>query len=421
MRAGSHGSSWKGRGRGWIVLGTISALLGIAGCGGGDEWKPSPAPAPVVTAVLPGQGISVQQVDFDFPGGTEYGSTWGRLVLDPSVMSRAANLRDGYVSVVTSKGWAVANVPVPAAGQPAHAIFFDLGLEQAGTVLDTVVEVRHSSVPLEDIRQYLEAPVTFPVQSWLWRAYGVGPWAELEKLAPPKVPPYTFQLTDRPVLERFTFSHLQDVTNVECALNQCFPMAVANGLQFLEDGGWIAIPNDHGMGIGVTGDPTANTLVAQLDFYSDRSVTTRTNGSGVWFEPMIDGTFEYLQDNGLDGILTFRHQDRGYGSTIPAGNYTAYGSTSLDDGATVSWNWIDDRIQDGCAISMVFIAHAVRITGSGRTLGRPWIRYSHDANQFNDSVGRENVICFLDDPDNNGLLNFGGSSNEIRWVWAACP
>jgi len=63
----------------------------------------------------------------------------------------------------------------------------------------------------------------------------------------------------------------------------------------------------------------------------------------------------------------------------------------------------------------------VRITGSGRTLGQPWIRYSHDSNQTNDASGLENVVTFLSDPDGNGLLNMGGSSREIRWVWAACP
>jgi hypothetical protein len=136
---------------------------------------------------------------------------------------------------------------------------------------------------------------------------------------------------------------------------------------------------------------------------------------------MIDGTFEYLQDHGLDGLLTWRHQDRGYGSVIPAGNFTAFGSTSVDDGATVSWNWIDDRITDGCAVGLVFIAHAVRVTGAGMTLGRPWIRYSHDAQQANDSAGLENVVTFLSDPDGNGLLNMDGSGREIRFVWAACP
>ena len=193
-------------------------------------------------------------------------------------------------------------------------------------------------------------------------------------------------------------------------------------LQFLEDQGEITVPHDHSQGIGGVGNATSNTLVGQLDLYANRSVTSRLSGDGVWFDPMISGVFEYLQDNGLTGSLTFRHQDIGYPSgEIPVGNYSGFGSTSTADAADITWDWIDARIQDGCAVNMVYIAHAVRITGAGKTLGLPWIRYSHDSSQSSDVVGLENVIAFLSDPDGDGLLNMNGSSHELRFVQAACP
>ena len=77
-------------------------------------------------------------------------------------------------------------------------------------------------------------------------------------------------------------------------------------------------------------------------------------------------------------------------------------------------------MQDGCAVTMVYVAQAVRITGAGKALGPPLIRYSHDSNQWNDNSGLENVITYLSDPDNNGRLNMDGSAREIRFVWAGC-
>ena len=345
----------------------------------------------------------------------------GRLLLDPVALSRNGGVQDGYISLVTAEGWAVANVPVPGPGQPPHAIYFSLGITKSTPVSAIGLDVKHSDKALQDVTPYLAEPVEWSVQKWVWRALGVGPVQQLE-IAPPEVGPAVLQFEDLPAFEAITFSHLQPITNIQCAWNQCYPMAWSNCLQFLEDQGAITVPHDHSQGIGVVGDATSNTLVGQMDLYANRAVTSRLNGSGVWFAPMIDGVFEYLQDNGLTGSLTFSHQDDGYPTgEIPAGNYAAFGSTSTAAGANITWDWIDARIQEGCAVNMVYVAHAVRITGTGKTLGQPWIRYSHDSNQGSDVTGLENVIAFLTDPDGDGLLNMNGSSHELRFVQAACP
>ena len=396
----------------FVLVMNLLLAFSLAGC---------PGEIPVVTTLTPDQGITIQQVEFDFPGGNDPNSTWGRMLIDPEALAANGGVKDGFVSLITEQGWAVVNVPVPAPGEPAQAIFFDLGLRQSTPIDEIQVEVKHSNLALEDVSPYLEKPLSWAVDKWVWQAQGVGPVDDME-IPPPKTAPYVFPLSELPILQAITFSHLQAITNIQCAWNQCFPMATANGLQFLEDTGAVVIKHDHAQGIGVPTDPSSEALVGQLDMYANRSVTSRLIGNGVWFAPMINGTFEYLMENGLTGDLTFSHQDDGYpGGEIPAGTFTAFGSTSVQNATTIDWNWIDDRIQDGCSVVMVYIAHAVRITGSGKTLGRPWIRYSHDSSQSNDAAGLENVITFLSDTDSNALLNMDGSSNELRWVWAACP
>lgn len=417
MKHDTHSPHSSRLGRALLLL-LLIAALGTADCGGGggDEKQ-----APVVKTVVPGQGVTVEQVDFNLPGGRDPYSTWGRLVLDPSAL-REAGLASGYICVVTEKGWAVVNMPVPGPNEPRQSMFFDLGLDQSEPLGATSIDVMHSSLPLRDVRAYTAQRIPFTVQSWVFEAHGVGPNVDLEKYIPPDDAPRVFELAELPLVQAITYSNLQAVTNVECANNQCFPMAVANGLQYLENNGAISVPHNHVMGLGLAGDPTLDTLVGQLDDFADRVIFTRRSGVGVWFEPMIDGLFAYLLENSLDGILTFRHQDVGYGETIPVGNYSALGSTSLNDGATVSWTWIDERMSEGCAVTMVYQPHAVRITGTGRTLGQYWIRYSHDANQSTDAAGLESVFTYLTDPDADGLLNMDGSAwREIRWVWAACP
>ncbi len=404
-----------------LVLIAALAAFGAAGCGGGGGGEEQPGgETPIVTTVEPGQGLVIQQVEFDYPGGVEPGSTWGRLLIDPVALGREAKLNEGYISLVTEQGWAVVNVPVPAPGQPAHAVFFNLGLSQSGEIGDIQVDVKHSNIGLQDPKPFLAERATWAVTKWVDRAYGIGPVEEL-KLQPPEFGPAVLQLEDLPIFQLLTFAHYQALTNIQCARNQCYPMAWANALQFIEDTTTINIPNDHGMGIGVVGTTGYNSLVGQLDDYANRSVSSRTSGSGVWFDPMISGVFEYLDDNSVTG-LTFRHQDDGYGSTIPAANYTAHSRTSTFDGALATWDWIDARVQDGCGITLVFQAHAVRVTGAGKTLGQPWIRYTHDSAQApSDSSGLENVVTFLSDTNGNGRLNMGGSSREVEFVQAACP
>ena len=95
--------------RGQRAAGLVLALMifGVAvGCGGGGGGEENPpGETPVVTTLAPGQGITIQQVDFDFPGGAQPNSTWGRMVIDPVALGRTGGLKDGYISLVTEQGF----------------------------------------------------------------------------------------------------------------------------------------------------------------------------------------------------------------------------------------------------------------------------------------------------------------------------
>jgi len=61
--------------------------------------------------VEPGQGITIQQVHFAFPGGAqEPYSAWGRLEVDRAELVDATDLSRGYMNLFTDLGWVVQNL-----------------------------------------------------------------------------------------------------------------------------------------------------------------------------------------------------------------------------------------------------------------------------------------------------------------------
>ncbi len=222
-----------------------------------------------------------------------------------------------------------------------------------------------------------------------------------------------------------TFSHIQpNAVNVETGRNQCFPMSMANSLHYLENRHELPIPNDH-----TAGEPGDDSLVTALDQASNRSVTSRTMGDGVFSVPMVDGKFEYLEDNDMEDVLDHSHQGRGYGGAgneLPAGDYTSSGITSENEGDTITFDWICEQVQCGADIELAYTrhdaanniigAHVVRVFGCGITNGRPWLRYLHDSVQGNDTIGLETAEVTIRDIDGDGTLNFGSRGSEISYV-----
>ncbi|MDJ0975152.1 MAG: hypothetical protein QNJ98_11875 [Planctomycetota bacterium] len=401
-----------------FVLLTL-ALLGLAACGSGGG--PTKATALIVSPLTPGPGLHVSQVDFQFPKGQLPFSTWGRLWIDPAQLMQRTGVAGGVLNVALDDRWVIVNLPLMPPTEPAYAVYFDLGLAQPTPLKLVSLHVKHSNRGVGRIDEHMDQPDLWPIDRWIYDAEGISPVID------PGPPPLTMRVADRVRADLEPSGWTQMVTNEQCAHMQCMTMAMANALEYLDDMGVVSIPHTHTAGL--LGDAT---LVGQLDTLSGRWAASRDNGGGLWFTPLVDGTFQYLSDNGLTGTLAQRHQDDGYGTppgqSLPAGDYAFAGSTTQDDGASVTFDWILDRIRGGSGVIVVFSydsggGHAVRITGAGRNEdGDPWVRYSHDARQTNsdasDTRGLENVVIELTDTDGDGRLNFGSPSREVEFAWA---
>ena len=379
----------------------------------------------------PYQGVTIDQVSFDFIEAKEPFSTWGRLTVNSRRVAASTGLTSGYINVSTELGWVVWNLPFNAEGEVSPvSTYFALSPQNGIRVKELRAAISATPLPIPytgeaALQRELDRGAVFPVERAVWNAEGVGDlhMAIIEP-APTLAELYAeISKNLRPVNTQHT---QPNAVNVQTAINQCFPMSIANSLQYLENRYGIAIPHNHQPGL--KGD---NTLVGQLDSYAGRYAPSRTTGSGVWFQPMLDGKFEYLSKNGLSGSIVHRHQGRGYGSAaagqaLPSGNFTRHGITSTDDGATVTFNWLCEQIQKGEDVELVFSyesssghitgGHAVRVFECGTTLGVPWIGYLHDSQQGNDSAGLETVRVNLVDLDGDGMLNLGAVSREIRFA-----
>ncbi len=419
------------------------------------ECEPIDKPTPTATppegdeGLTPDDGITFNQVDFMFEKSQWQNSSWGRISINPYILTRNTKISRGYLNVYTDKGWHVVNLPINADNLTSAdtqrtdlVTYFNLGivdpaeikdksddeiksilLEKSYQLTSFVAHVTFTQEPI--VKRVLGQLVSFPIEeNIIWDAQGVSDIT----ISAFHLPPFIITDISDIILDSIFSYHTQPQSaNVETANNQCFPMAIANSLQYLENEFSLSVPHDHVMGL--KGD---NSLVGQLDSYANRSVSSRRSGSGTWFTPMIDGKFKYLSDNNLSGDLIHKYQGRGWGSppnqALPAGDYTSNGSTIKDEGAVVTFDWICQQIQEGEDVELVFSyddasgnatgGHAVRVFECGNVLGKPYIKYLHDSNQSNDSAGLETVQVFLEDLDGDGILNLGSASREIRFAMA---
>ncbi len=382
--------------------------------------------------VHPGDGVEFQQVDFIMREAEREISNWGRVEVNPQTLLRETEAEPGrhYLNVVTEFGWVVQNLFVelgktdenPKAPLNTVATYFMLyESEDQKAYASLQATVFLSPQPL--LEPIIEGIEEYKMNPYIWSAEGVS--EEFVKVIPQPPRPLN---PERFQLDLGITQHTQPNTvNVQAAVNQCVPMAVANSLQYLEERFGLEVPHDHV--IGLRGD---NSLVGQLDETMDRSVTNRRSGSGMWFTPMLEGKFKYLSDNGLENELIQKHQGRGWGTPpnqmLPAGDFTSSDITSNSEGDTVSIGWVFDQIKQGEDVEIIFSyddasgnptgGHAVRAFECGTTFGIPWLGIVHDSNQYNDDAGLERVRYFVLDLDGDGMPNLGSRNWEIRFAFS---
>ena len=216
-------------------------------------------------AVLIGSGFSIEQLDFDYFGGAfQEDSTWGRYTVDPVVLFNNTGISSGYINMnIDAIGWAIQNLYVDSADRKGLITsYFDLGLDLPSEVASLNVSVDFSSDPTVLFSNNQFSNVN--VGKTFWATGGVGdPLTMIEE------PFAAGSVVFDPAGQTEVLASQSIEPNVQCATNQCFPMSIANSLQFLENTHPrdFIVPNDHV--VGLRGD---NSLVGQLDTLSNRNV-----------------------------------------------------------------------------------------------------------------------------------------------------
>ncbi len=369
-------------------------------------------------------GITISQVDYMFFEGSELNSDMGRLEINIDEFLSHYDIDEGYLNIYSDTGWVVQNLFVNTVdGMNTLSNYFNLGKKNDGKDLKTIE--LHLSFTKNAIINFKDGKrVSFMVGDMIFNAEGAGEGWTTEGDGP------IAEVTFNPDANTFFFiKPLRDGENVQCARMQCFPMSVANSLQYLENSHVLFnIIHDH-----LPGQDGDNTIVGQLDYYSGRQVDSRISGGGVNNKNMLKGKFEYLNSLGLAGRIIHKHQGNGTGDDPPLGNFNYAGITSIDESVNgnVTFDWIYEQLKK-CADVEIGVyrqtggGHAVRVIGCGKTFGRPWIRYIHDAIQAyefypngtckGDFEGLEFVDKYVEDLDGDGTLNLGSENNEIGFA-----
>ena len=356
-------------------------------------------------------GLTFGQVDFYLGNETQKNSDWGHVEVEIAEITQ--ELEEGFLNVYTDAGWVVRNEFINQVENMNYlSMYFNLGVKPGEEIELLTAYVEFSAEPY---REFQDGPRDeYQVQDKIYAATGVGDYWEI--MSHGEIIPFTQDDT-----YDYTKENLNSNENVQAAHSQCFPMAIANSLQYLENRNpAFVVPHDHV--IGLKGD---DSLVGQLDTYCNRYAPSRTVGYGVWFDPMMRGKFQYLADHGLGKLLEHKHQGYGYGQTIPPGDFHHAGITSKDESVDgkVTFDWIEEQLRMCEDVEVVKDHHAVRVFGCGKTLGKPYLRYKHDCIQTgpydpNDTKGLEEVQVYVEDTDGDGRMNWGGSTQEIWWALA---
>lgn len=356
--------------------------------------------------------LTFSQVDFILEDVVQKNSEWGHVEVNIPELTR--EVKQGYLNAYTDAGWVLRNEFInQVEGMNYLSMYFNLGVKPGEEIKYLVAYIDFNEKPYEEFK---DGPRNeYEVNDKVYAATGVGDKWEI--MYPVELLPFTDVLN-----YNYTKPNLNANENVQTAHNQCFPMAIANSLQYLENKnpGFI-VPHDHI--IGLNGD---DSLVGKLDEYAGRYAPSRTTGDGLWFVPMMEGKFQYLADNGLADKLTHKHQGYGYGETIPPGDFNYAGITSHDESDAdghVTFDWIENELRSCEDLEIVKDGHAVRVFGCGKVLGKPYLRYKHDSIQTgpsdpDDTRGLEEVQVYVEDTDGDGMMNWGGSNQEIWFAFA---
>jgi hypothetical protein len=137
-------------------------------------------PAPTAKAargsgvkILPGQGVTFQQVDFTPPRPPVPNSDRGRVAVDADALLRSAGMSSGYINIFTDQGWIIHNLSVDVKGPSRVVEYFSLGLSQPTDVTQLSAYVVYSAKAQVSFQDGPRS--VFPVGTTEWNAQGAGP------------------------------------------------------------------------------------------------------------------------------------------------------------------------------------------------------------------------------------------------------
>mgnify|MGYP006286646965 FL=1 len=467
----------------------------------------------IVEPVIPtASGISVHQVSFSFDAGRAANTDWGQIQIDPRRWGNATGRHEGFVQVVLYPAgpsaplrnepvWAVRNlylpresvkpcpedpdrgrdptgVPVSTPPNDPKQVFlalpaaplcryFDLVPDREGqgrlTAISAAILV--SAQPLPEMAEILRVlsqypPQTVRVEEVFINAEGAdsedSPRLSTFRFGYDLVGPPPQPLTPEPgpaIPDDLAFPiqvFQADQPNIQCARNQCIPMAHALVFAYLQDR-YNNLPmvwdlaHNYAPGIGrqdAAGDvpfwvPEPQTsLVANFDTLSRRpGVLSSSTGDGTSGCNLWRGLISYIATEGELARVVLRHEGGSstYGDEAACDNGTWIlgGITSTREGSNPTWEWIFEQLQLGRGVSMLFgrynpvgertSGHMVRIWGAMRFNGKDYLYTMDDGNQGANSSGlrtQQWEVADIGQPGLAGLpdgrLNMDGLSWEIE-------
>ena len=354
--------------------------------------------------------VLIDQLSFAYQSAQQLNSSTGRFSLNVRGLSATLGKPFGYFNMmIPGQGWVVQNLR------------FDVnnGMDWLGTdfllrdpslpslpAFNLNVQVSVDSMPIDVFDTTLPIQL-YPVTPTLRNAEGFVPVA-----IPP--PPPVANHTFTPAGD--TYEHIlpRSDINVQAATNQCVTASLANSLAYLaSQNDNFKLPNPNNPGL--KGD---NTLVGQLDTATNRTATSRTQGSGVYEQPELTGKFTYLKQNGLDQKLVQKYQGQLYdssGQNPISTDFTAQGVTTTNQGSVVTFDWLCNEIQQGEDVEINYVwnngqqigGHALRVFGCGMIHGAPYIMTLDDGlqtgNDPNDNLGLQTSRYFASDFGGTGF------------------
>jgi len=458
--------------------------------------------------------VSIEQVTFFFDSGRLVDSDWGQIKVDPNKWNEATGLRSGYLnfflndSSSLNRRWVIQNMYIPSAivdfcppivdepnspNEPGStnpgstppdpdptepplplSMYFDLrpGTDGSGGLDILIGNLIVSKQPLPVVDDILNAINTFPIRtlqvdSTLINAEGhtktiiIPQSTTIESFTPdfvgfPPVPPGPDPLPNFPLDLAFPIEVFQsEFPNVQCAKNQCVPMAHANVLGYLRDRYdgvpfvWH-LPHAAIPGIGQVfgaGDviywapvPEAS-LVANVDTFTRRDGVLNAGVGDTSSEcQMIQGPFGYIAEFGNYAKTIFRHQggqpSYGDGTFCDTSTFSLGGLVSNREGVYPTWQWIYEQLILGRGVSIVFgrydnggnrtSGHMVRVWGAARYLEKDYIYTLDDEYQGMNNYGLRTQQWEVKDTGQPGLpgvpdgqLNLGDTTWEIEFAISA--